>query len=366
MLHRGPFRHHDRSSAQVMAVTSVVLHRGPLRHLDPSSAELVEWAAVAGVTGVTLGYWQDRDPMEAVATARLVDAIGYRDLWIGEMATFDAFALATAVGSTATSVSLTIGPLAVAVRDPAAMAMGVASVAALTGRPVDLAIGTSSPVVVQAWHGQPFVASAVALRDAVEVLRPMLAGGKAGSNGYRLRLPPVAARITVAAFGAGAVRVAGSVADRMVINLCTPDQAASLRGALDEAAHAAGRGRVPLAAWVPAAVDPDAEAIEQLRRAIVPYAGVPGYGEMFTAAGFEPLVAVARGGAHPGEVLAAVPKELVHAVGLVGSLADCHRRIEAYAAAGVDEIVIVPATGGDPAGERTLTALAPTSPPAPT
>ena len=42
-------------------------------------------------------------------------------------------------------------------------------------------------------------------------------------------------------------------------------------------------------------------------------------------------------------------------VGLVG---DVGVRLEAYAAAGLDEVVLVPATAGDPGGERTLTALA--------
>ena len=312
-----------------------------------------------GVTGVTLGYWQDRDPMEALVTAGLADSLGYRDLWIGEMATFDAFALATRIGSSATAVSLTIGPLAVAVRDPATLAMGAASVAALTGRPVHIAVGTSSPVVVDAWHGRPFVASAGALWAAVDALRPMLAGGRTTPNGYRLRLPPVPATVTVAAFGPEAVRVAGRVADRMVINLSTPEQARVSRSRLDHAAASAGRDRVPLAAWIPAAVDPADEAIEQLRRGVVAYLGVPGYGEMFAAAGFGDLVDLARSGAHPGEVLAKVPADLVEAVGIVGTQHTCRARIAEYVAAGVDEIVIVPATAGDDAGERTMTTLAP-------
>ena len=33
-------------------------------------------------------------------------------------------------------------------------------------------------------------------------------------------------------------------------------------------------------------------------------------------------------------------------------------RLEAYAATGLEEVVLVPATAGDPGGERTLTALA--------
>src|SRR4051812_9677585 len=72
------------------------------------------------------------------------------------MATFDAFALAAAIGGrTSERLALTIGPLAVGVRDPMAMAMGVASVAALSGaRPVPLAIGASSPGVVAARPGR--------------------------------------------------------------------------------------------------------------------------------------------------------------------------------------------------------------------
>ena len=37
-----------------------------------------------------LGLWQDRDPLEALETARIADELGYPELWVGEMATFDA------------------------------------------------------------------------------------------------------------------------------------------------------------------------------------------------------------------------------------------------------------------------------------
>ncbi|WP_410596867.1 hypothetical protein [Amycolatopsis sp. lyj-23] len=42
---------------------------------------------------VSLGLWQDRPPEEALDTARAAEAAGYRELWIGEMATWDVFAL---------------------------------------------------------------------------------------------------------------------------------------------------------------------------------------------------------------------------------------------------------------------------------
>jgi probable F420-dependent oxidoreductase len=294
------------------------------------------------VTGVSLGYWQDREPLEALETARLADELGYRELWLGEMATFDAFSLATAVGLATSSVELVIGPLAVAVRDPAMLAMGVASVAALTGRPAHLAVGTSSPVVVGGWHGR----DPVRLEDAVVALRPLLRGER-GPGGYRLRLPAPGGTLAVAAFGPRAVRVAVEHGDRMVLNLCTPAVTARLREA------SAG---VRLAAWIPAAVDPDPAAIEQLRRGVVPYLAAPGYGEMFAEAGFGDVVALARSGARAADVLAAVPDELVHAVAAVGDAGDVRARIAEHA---VDDAVVVPATAGDPGGKRTLEALRP-------
>jgi probable F420-dependent oxidoreductase len=311
-------------------------------------------------TGVTLGFWQDRDALEAMETARLADTLGFRDLWLGEMATFDAFALATAVGLATRSVALTVGPLAAAVRSPVAMAMGVASVAALTGRPVHLAIGASSPVVVERWHGRSWAGATGRLRETAVAVRPLLAGERA--SGYRLRLPPPAppASLTVAAFGPAAVRVAAEHGDRMVVNLCTPSQVAELRSDLEAACRRSATRPVPvLAAWVPAAVDPVPETMTQLRRALVSYVAAPGYGEMFAAAGFGEVVGLARGGAHPSEVLDAIPEALVEAVGITGDRATCAERLSAFEAAGVDEVVIVPATAGDPGGRRTLTALAP-------
>ncbi len=45
-----------------------------------------------------LPFWLDAPDGEALDIADAVSLAGLRGLWIGEMATFDAFALATAVG----------------------------------------------------------------------------------------------------------------------------------------------------------------------------------------------------------------------------------------------------------------------------
>ncbi|MGD9985682.1 LLM class F420-dependent oxidoreductase [Pseudonocardia sp.] len=311
---------------------------------------------------VSLGLWQDRPSIEAVDTARAADELGYARLWVGEMATYDAFALAAALPG---AIPLVLGPFAVAVRTPVQIAIGAATVTELTGRTVEVAIGSSSPVVVSGWHGRAAPVPARALAETAQALRTLLDGGRADvdgkvvrTRGYRLRAPAPGGALTIAAFGPQAVRVAGRYADRMVLNLLPPVVAARLVDAVRAAARDAGREPPRVAAWVTAAVDPDAEATARLARAVVGYLGAPGYGEVFTEAGFGDLVTFARTRPPPRELLAAVPASLAATVGATGAADDVSTRIAEYAAAGVDEVCLVPvATDADPAGRRTLSAL---------
>ncbi|HJX99434.1 MAG TPA: LLM class F420-dependent oxidoreductase [Streptosporangiaceae bacterium] len=316
---------------------------------------------------VSLGLWQDRAPGEVLRTAQAADELGYGEIWIGEMATFDAFALGAVVAERTARAALTIGPLAVAVRDPVMVAMGIGSLAELTGRAVNVALGSSSPVVVEQWHGRRSERTATALAESAAAVRTLLAGGKAdvrgeviSTRGFRLRTRAPGTPLTIAAFGAGAVKVAARHADRMVINLVTPKSAARLVQMLHDECRTAGRPVPPVAAWVAAVVDPAPPGVEQLRRGLVAYMSAPGYGEMFAEAGFADVVNFARTGPHPRELLVAIPAELVACVSLLGDEQAVRARLAEYADAGVDQIALVPGSSdADPAGVGTLTALAP-------
>ncbi|MBF6327741.1 LLM class F420-dependent oxidoreductase [Nocardia transvalensis] len=312
---------------------------------------------------MSLPYWQDRDPLDALRIAEAADKFGYDRLWVGEMATFDAFALATAIGQAPGRIPLCVGPLAVDVRTPATIAMGAASVAALTGRTVDVALGSSSTVVVQQWHGRERRRTATHLEESARIVRAMLGGSKVDfdgaverSHGYRLRLTPPHSEITVAAFGSRALAAAARVADRVVLNLVTPQQVSRCAELLRQ--HA-GRTRPSLSVWVTAAADPTPDQLATVRRGVVAYLRAPGYDTMFTEAGFGDLVEQAHNGTHPRDLFAATPDELPAAVGIFGDSAALDRRLADYRAAGADEIVIVPATTpADPGGHQTLCALA--------
>lgn len=314
---------------------------------------------------VVLPLWQDRPPRENLAIATTAEQLGYRHLWIGEMATYDAFALATHIG-TDTSFDITVGPLAVAVRTPTSIAMGVASASDLIGRRVNVAVGASSPVVVQQWHGRPWHETARQLEESVDIVRVLLEGGRsrhhgdrASSEGYRLRLEPPGAHITVAAFGPKALRVAAERGDRVVLNMLTAESVARIAQMVSEWAWAARRPTPPLAVWLTASVDPTTEAHVQMARARLSYLSAPGYTDMIRQAGFGELVDLAVSGVPLDELQISIPPELDDAVGLAGSPHHVDQRIAQYRAAGAAEICLVPVTAGDPGGGRTLTALHP-------
>lgn len=301
-------------------------------------------------------------PEEELRTAVLADRLGYRDLWVGEGFVWDAFALATAAGRETEHVGLTVGPIPVSVRDPATIARAAASTAALTGRPVGVALGTSSVRVVERMHGRSRRKAVSTMTESAQAVRALFRGERAdfagelvSSHDYKLALDPPGGGITLAAFGDKAIAAAARYADRMVLDLVSPDLARRYRAKLDAAAAEAGRPAPRLAAWIPAAADPGPAAYEQVMWSLVNYLTVAGYAEMFIDAGFTEAVELARTTTDPGKLYAALPSDAPTRIGLVGDADTIASRLSAYADSGLDEVVLVPATTGT---EHTLTTIA--------
>jgi probable F420-dependent oxidoreductase len=318
---------------------------------------------------VVAPYWLDRPDEEVLEIAAEAWRNGFDTMWLGEMATFDAFALATAVGLRTPGLALKIGPLAVGVRSPVALALGLASVTALTGARADLALGASSPDIVSGWHDRPWAALAPRARETVEAVRSILAGERAAysgqhvrAHGFRLKQPQRDARISLAAFGPSMTRVAVAVADEVVLNLVTPERVAQVSDVVDAEARASGRPPPKIAVWVTVALDPGAATLAQMAGQLAVYMRPPGYGEMFTQLGFGSLVERARAGAKRGELAEEITIELLRQVCAVGSEAQIQARLACYRAAGATSIGVVPATAEDPAGCRVLGALRPRGP----
>ena len=316
---------------------------------------------MTGRIEAVLPFWLDRPDVEAVQIAEAASQAGLTGLWIGEMASFDAFALATAIGTGAPGLRLKLGPLPISVRTPVAVALGASSVASLTGCGVDVALGASSPVIVTGWHGREWWHSAARMRETIGCLRPILRGERADydgrhlqSHGFRLRHPLPHTRIGVGAFGPAMIRLAAQLADEVVLNLASPQRVAQVRQQVDDYAAAADRAAPQLTVWVPVALRPGEASLRQAANQLAIYLGPPGYGEMFSDLGFPGLVERARGGARRSELAAAIPFELAEQLCAFGSAEEIAARLRAYLDAGADTVAVVPVTAEDPAGRATL------------
>ena len=352
------------------------------------------------VDGVLLGNRTDSDPALTVRLAVLADELGYREIWLGESTGHDAFALAVAVAAAAGDLpgacadaeaagrapgagpatadeirratpeprnraALTLGPLPALVRDPVTAARGAASVAALTGRDIGLALTASTGLVVVDWHGRPRTDPATALAETLTVLGPLtrnepisFQGVSVRSRGFRARLEPSEASLTVLAFGLEASEVAVGRADRVAVPLATVEHAARIKARLALTADRLHRSVPRLAVFLPTVVDPDQQALDWIRRSLLPYLDADGFGRMFAEAGHGELVDLARGGAHERSLLAAMPEDVLRSIAAFGDLNQVCSAFEDYRQAGVDEIVMLPENHEPGVIEHTIRALA--------
>lgn len=316
--------------------------------------------------GVVLPYWLDRPDGEAIDVAVEADRFGYPTLWIGEMVTFEAFALATAIGLRTRDIALKVGPLAAGVRSPVALALSLSSVAQLTGRRVDLALGAANPLIVHDWHGQLWAGPAPRMRETVRAVRSILKGERANfagehvhARGFRLRHPLPDSTVSVAAFGPRMTKVAAEEADEVVLNITTPGMVRRCRETVDAHARAAGVPPPRIAVWLVVALNPSQAAIQQVTSQLAVYLKAKGYAEMFTELGYGELVHQAVAGASHTTLAHGVPAELLARIAAIGTADQIAERIAKYHEAGADHVGLVPCTADDPGGRAVLGALAP-------
>jgi probable F420-dependent oxidoreductase len=239
--------------------------------------------------------------------------------------------------------------------------LGASSVASITGCPIDIALGASSPFIVAGWHDRDWSHSAARMRETIQCLRPILRGERAdyhgryvSSKGFRLRHPLRHTGIGVGSFGPMMTQVAARLSDEVVLNLASPQRVSQVRQEVEHHAAAAGRTPPHLTVWVPVAVRPGAAALRQLANQLAVYLAPPGYGEMFCELGFTDLVERARSGARRSELAAAIPLEMAEQLAAVGTLEQIAARLQAYRQAGADTVAVIPVTAEDPAGRAAL------------
>src|SRR5918999_1181799 len=129
------------------------------------------WALTLPLTGVPL-----KDLEEHV---RRAETAGYTDLWSGETNGPDGFTPLSLAAAWTDRVRLGTGIVGVFTRGRALLAQQAAALADASQGRFALGIGASSDRIVEGWNGIPFERPLSRVSEAVDFLRPVLAGERA-------------------------------------------------------------------------------------------------------------------------------------------------------------------------------------------
>ena len=311
---------------------------------------------------------------ELARRARLAEERGYDSLWVTERYfQEETFSLLGYLAAATERIELGVGVVNPYTRHPGLVAMAAATVDRLAGGRLLLGLGRSDRGVIEQTFGIPYDAPRETLAEAVSVIRRLLAGetvddpgGRLGLQGARLAVTPTRPPpIYVAAIGPRALRLAGAVADGVLLNAYTPT--AYIRYAVAEVRAGAGEaGRDPdavdIACMLVVRLTEDrASILPQLRGRLAGIMAEPHVGELMVARGGVDLgdldalrAADASGDREAGGRL--VSDEVAEACTLVGNAGRIRERIEEYRDAGVDRPLLLPRL---PDFERVAEALAP-------
>ncbi len=298
-----------------------------------------------------------RDPFPWPPFARLTqegEALGYSAVFLPEVGGRDTLVALGALAGETEALRLGTGVVPMSSRTPLLTAMAAATVQERSFGRLVLGLGTG-PAVPGALER---------LREVVATIRRLLSGEPVdvGERTTRLSLvPDDPPPIWISALGPRAMRLAGEIADGVILNWCTPERVGVAKQELRQGAEAAGRdpADVTVAVYVRASLGAgNVASMRALQTAAGEYASYPAYARQFALMGLEEsslLAAAAHAAGRPEEV----PEDLVRAVALIGEPYAARARVEAFREAGADLPVIYPvATADDPIGSVARTLIA--------
>jgi alkanesulfonate monooxygenase SsuD/methylene tetrahydromethanopterin reductase-like flavin-dependent oxidoreductase (luciferase family) len=275
-------------------------------------------------------------PEELPGFALGAERAGYEELWLVE----DCFLVggltmaASALAATR-DITVAIGLLPAAMRNPALAAMEIAGLARLHPGRFAAAFGHG----VEPWMRQIDARPAnrlAALEETVAAVRALLAGESLTVHGQHVHLDDVklahrpydAPRILIGTTGPRALAAAGRAADGILL----PEGSvpAAVRWARGQADAAGGAGDVVVYTWL--SLDDDRSAAAAALRP-----GLEGWMRM----GLYPAL-YEHAGIADGETVADLEDDRVRALAVAGDARDCARAIAELWGAGADSVVLVP------------------------
>jgi probable F420-dependent oxidoreductase len=308
-------------------------------------------------------FWKDYDRKLYLRAAELADDLGYDSFWIPEAWGYEVFTLLTEIALRTKRIKLGTGIVNVFSRSHALLAMSAASVDEISEGRLILGLGTSGMRVIEGLHARQFQKPLTQLRDAIRVLRTLLAGGKLTEAGtklteyrpFELAMTPCRREIPiyVAALKEEAIRSVGEMADGWLPTFWPYQEMARGRQWIAEGAARVGRDPsavccAPFTTVLPMGAESARDAAKQI---IAFYIGGMGdyYIELLRGFGFaeecETIAALYRNKATRAEAAAAVPDAMMDALAITGDPAECVAELRRRRGFGIDLPIIGLPTG---------------------
>jgi alkanesulfonate monooxygenase SsuD/methylene tetrahydromethanopterin reductase-like flavin-dependent oxidoreductase (luciferase family) len=299
----------------------------------------------------------DTHPADMTAYARRAEDLGFDAVWVVE----DCFlgggiAQTMAVLGATSTMTVGIGILPAAARNPAFAAMELATVSGLYPGRVIIGIGHGMPGWMQqagSWTASPLTM----LRETLLAIGSLLRGESVTVQGryvsltdVRLTHPPeLLPPIVVGVRGPRSLHLAAELADGVVLaEPVTPEYLASVRE------HTGPD--LPIHAYNVAAVDDDADRARRLVRAGLSWIGEPDWAPHIQALPFAAeFTDLRRRHSRREDFAAALPNEWVDQLAITGTPADARRQLARLDRAGSGHAVLIPA---GPDAFSALTSLA--------
>lgn len=301
----------------------------------------------------------DADARTVVAAAEAAEAAGFHEIWVAEdYCERGAFSVAGAVAARTSTISIGIGVVNPWTRHPVLTAMETAGLDELSDGRLILGMGASNERWMTSFLGIPFTAPISRTRDAIEIIRALLAGEhvqrRFGDHDIDTALSFRAERADVPLYlggkGRRALEVAGKHADGVLLSVLSAP--AYLRWAREQM----GAER-PLGVYVLFACGADGEAVrERIKPTVAKYLGLHGDHDITRVAGLDrELCREFRSRMQTGEsAVDLVTDEILDTFVIAGDAEQCLAGLSRFHAGGADSLVLI----GDPASsaEETVSA----------
>jgi len=323
--------------------------------------------------GLNLGYW-GIGPRgdEALEIVRAAESAGFDSVWVAESYGSDVVSVLSWLAPQTETIQLGAAIMQVPARAPAAAAMAGCTIDALSGGRFIFGFGPSGPQVSEGWYGVPYARPWGRTREYVDIVRKVVAREERlehdgehfklplpGGEGKTLKLNfhPVRNEIPIflGAIGRRSVEITAEIADGWIPIFSSPD---AFRETWDEHVETGlakgGRSRsdLEISPTVQVAIDGDTDAAKAVVKAgLLLYLGGMGsrktnfYVDLTHRFGFGEVADEVQSLYLDGKrekAYAAIPDELVDATALVGTEPAVADRIERYADAGVDRLIVSP------------------------